>query len=88
MPEQLESQLKDWKGKIDSLKQKAEQKGGGYIEHYAEELEKLSQKYDMARYKLTLLKKGGSGALGDLREGFENAFEELKKAVNKARGKF
>lgn len=84
----MEEQLSEWKDKIDQGRKEAKKKGPDYFERYAGDLEKLSEKYDAARYKLTLFRKGGGEALGELKEGFERAFSELKSAVNKAWDKF
>jgi DNA-binding protein HU-beta len=80
----LEDQLARWKAKIDDSKAEAEKKGPAFFDRYAADLEKMLGKYETARYKLTLLRKGGSDALHDLKEGFEGAFGELKSAVTKA----
>ncbi|MDQ7833725.1 MAG: hypothetical protein RDU30_18510 [Desulfovibrionaceae bacterium] len=84
----LEDQLAKWKAKIDESKAAAEKKGPAFFDRYAADLEKMLGKYEAARYKLTLLRKGGSDALHDLKEGFEGAFTELKTAVTKALDKF
>ncbi|QLA17013.1 hypothetical protein [Desulfolutivibrio sulfoxidireducens] len=84
----LEEQLAKWKAKIDASKAEAEKKGPAFFDRYAADLEKMLGKYENARYKLTLLRKGGAEALHDLKEGFEGAFTELKTAVTKALDKF
>ncbi len=84
----MEEQLAQWKSKIEEAKQAARKKGPDFFERYAEELERLLEKYDAARYKLTLFRKGSSGALSELKDGFDKALVELKSAVNKAKEKF
>jgi len=59
----LEDQLAKWKAKIDASKAQAEKKGPIFFDRYAADLEKMLGKYEKARYKLTLLRKGGSDAL-------------------------
>ena len=44
--------------------------------------------YDKARYKLTMLRKGGGDAMVELRHGMEQALADLKSAFAKAKGKF
>ncbi|GFK92415.1 hypothetical protein NNJEOMEG_00240 [Fundidesulfovibrio magnetotacticus] len=85
---QMEEQLERLREKIDKVKTKAEARGEGSIGKFEEKLSRLESKYDLARYKLTLLRKGGGSAWGELKEGFENAFHELKDALSKAKGKF
>jgi len=63
----LEEQLAKWKAKIDASKAEAEKKGPAFFDRYAADLEKMLGKYENARYKLTLLRKGGAEALHDLK---------------------
>ncbi|WP_027186222.1 hypothetical protein [Desulfovibrio inopinatus] len=85
---QMEEKLKDWKQKIDGAKQSVSQKEGDYLEKYAGDLERLTEKYDAARYSLTLLQKASGGAWGELKEGFDKAYDDMKKAVTKAFERF
>jgi hypothetical protein len=84
----MEELLAGYKAKIDSASKEAKEKGPDYFDRWAGELEHMLEKYDKARYKLTLLRKGGGDALAELREGFEHALGELKEAVGRAKGKF
>ena len=85
--EQLDDQLQQLREKIDATKAKAEAKGREFMGKYESDLEKLESLYELARYKLTLLRKGGKSALQELREGAEKAYQELKEAVGKAKEK-
>ena len=82
-----EEQLAQWKAKIEATRETARQKGPQVLDRYAGELERLLEKYDAARYKLTLLRMGGGDALAELREGFESALADLKSAVTRAKDK-
>lgn len=84
----MEEQLKHFKEKIDATKTKAEARGQDYISHYEQDLTKLESKYELARYKLSLLSKGSKSALSELKDGFEKAFQDLKEALGKAKDKF
>lgn len=84
----MEEQLKGLKVKIDATKAKAEARGQEFIGKYEHELERLESKYDLARYKLSLLRKGGKDALHELRDGFEKAVHDLKDALGKAKERF
>ncbi len=84
----MESQLAAYKAKIEAARSEAKNKGPDFFERWAGDLEHLLEKYDKARYKLTLLRKGGGDALAELRDGVENALGELKTALGRAKEKF
>ena len=84
----LEEQLATYKDKIEEARETARRKGPDYFDRWAGELEHMLEKYDKARYKLTLLRKGGGDALAELRDGVESAFGELKAALTRAKDKF
>lgn len=84
----MDAQLKEWQAKIESSKAEAEQQRPDLLKLFAPDLEKLNTKFEEARYKLKLLKMSSSGAWGELKQGVEKAFEELKVAVTKALEKF
>ncbi|EFL51576.1 conserved hypothetical protein [Solidesulfovibrio fructosivorans JJ]] len=84
----LEEQLATYKTKIEEAKKEAQGKGPDSFDRWTGELEHLLDTYDKARYKLTLLRKGGGDALAELREGFESALGDLKAALRRARSKF
>ena len=83
-----EEQLTAIRAKIDSIRETARQKGPEVLDRYTGDLERLLDKYDAARYKFTLLRKGGGDALSELRDGFEQALADLKTAVTKAKNRF
>ena len=85
---QMEEQLKAIKAGIDGAKTKAEARGREFFDRYEKDLTKLECKYDLARYKLTLLRKGGQSAWSEMKAGFERAFHDLKEALGKASKKF
>jgi len=84
----LEEQLATYKAKIEQARETAREKGPDYFDRWAGDLEHLLEKYDKARYRLTLFRKGGGDALAELREGFENALTDLKAALTRAKDKF
>ncbi len=84
----MEEQLAAYKTRIEKAREAAKKKGPDYFDRWAGDLEHLLEKYDKARYKLTLLRKGGEGALAELREGFDQALGDLKSALNRAKDKF
>lgn len=85
---QAEEQLKLLRERLDSAKTKAEAKGSVYLRHFEEDLVRIESKYDLARYKLKLLRSGSGGAFHELRDGFEKAYHDLKEALGKALDKF
>lgn len=84
----MEEELAKWKTRISESEAEAKKKGPDYFERYMGDLQKMLDKYETAKYKLTLFRKGSGGALHDLKEGVEKAFSELKTAVGKAKTKF
>lgn len=79
--EKLESQMKEWKAKIDQLNARA-----GKIEESAklkfeEQMAKLRTQHQIAQTKLQALKESGSGAFEHLKAGVEGAVGELKKLL-------
>ena len=84
----LEEQLAKYKARIESAREAAREQGPDFFDRWAGELEHMLEKYDKARYKLTLLRKGGGDAMVELRHGMEQALGELKAAFTKAKGKF
>jgi ribosomal protein S21 len=84
----MDDQLKHLKERIEKSKSMAENRGGEFFEKYEEDLTKLESKYDLARYKLSLLRTSSASAWHELRDGFEKALNELKAALTKAKDKF
>jgi hypothetical protein len=85
---QMDEQLKHVKSRIDGAKARAEARGQDFLKNYEQDLAKLESKYDLARYKLSLLRKGGQSAWIELREGCERAYHDLKEAMGRAMDKF
>jgi len=84
----MEEQLAAYKAKIEEARVQAKDKGQDFFDRWSGDLEQLLEKYDKARYKLTLLRKGSGDALVELRHGVEHALTDLKSAFAKAKDKF
>jgi DNA-binding protein HU-beta len=84
----MEEQLAAYKAKIEAARTEAKDKGQDFFDRWSGDLEGLLEKYDKARYKLTLLRKGGGDALVELGHGAQQALADLKAAFNKAKAKF
>ncbi len=83
----MEKELAKWKTRISEGEAEAKKKGPDYFERYMGDLQKLLDKYETAKYKLALFRKGSGDALHDLKGGVEKAFAELKAAAGKAKTK-
>lgn len=84
----MEEQLAAYKARIEAARAEAKDKGQDFFDRWSGDLEHLLDKYDKARYRLTLLRKGGGDALAELRSGFDLALADLKAAFAKAKDKF
>lgn len=80
----MQDQLEEWQQKMEQAKTKAETAPPEQREYYREKFEQLSDQYETARYKFSLLKAGSSDAWDELRDGFEKAFTEFRKGFEKA----
>jgi len=84
----MENELSKWKAHIEEAEVEAKKKGPDFFERYMGDLQKMLDKYETAKLKLSLFRKGSGEAVLDLKKGVENAFHELKTAVLKAKDKF
>lgn len=84
----MEEQLSQWREKVDQAEQQAQDKGPEFAEKLRPEFEAVTQRYEEARYKLTLLRMSGQEAWEELRNGFERAFDEFKASLDKALSRF
>ena len=80
----MEDQLKEWKEKMERARIRAATAPPEEREYYREKFEQLSDQYETARYKFSLLKAGSADAWDELRDGFEKAFAEFRKGFEKA----
>lgn len=86
--EKLETQLREWSGKIDQLKTAAEKLTADAKVTYHEQIEALRGKQEAAQKKLQELKEAGEGAWEVLKVGIERAWDELKQGVEGALSRF
>lgn len=84
----MQAQLDEWKQKADEAKNTAAERGEDFMQRLRPDLDKLSDKYEEAKYKLELLRMSSEDAWGEMRDGFEKAFDVFKDSVNKAFSKF
>jgi nucleotide-binding universal stress UspA family protein len=86
--QRIDAQLKDWGGKIDALKNKAESSGAEVKMKYLQRVEELKKKQEAARKKLQDIKGSSSQAWVDMKGGVDQALAELKKGVSQALSRF
>ncbi|CAG0980654.1 hypothetical protein BURK2_01821 [Burkholderiales bacterium] len=86
--EKLETQLREWDKKIDSLKGKAKKAKADLRHDIEAQLEALWAKRAAAQDKLQELRQSGDSALEDLKEGAEKNWDEMRKAIDSIAARF
>ncbi|MBU1206290.1 MAG: universal stress protein [Proteobacteria bacterium] len=86
--QRIEAQLKDWGGKIDSLKTRAETPTTEVKTKYLQQVEELRRKQETAREKLQEIKGSGGKAWEDMKGGVDQALADLKKGLTQAISRF
>jgi len=85
---ELEARLKDWGADIEKFRTKAETAKGRAKTELHEEVASLKLRMNETKQKLDELKKLGSSASGELKQGLGDAHAKLRDAVDRARAKF
>lgn len=83
-----EELIRELGARIDELRKKADQSKSEVKIIYYEQLESLRKNLEIAKKKLHELKDAGEGKWEGLKEGAEDAIDELKKSVEELKGKF
>jgi phosphoenolpyruvate-protein kinase (PTS system EI component) len=86
--EKLETQLKDWKVKIEMLEDRAAKATGETKTELMRAIGELHQKKEMVKEKWDKMQKEGSTAWDTMKEGLEKAVTELKNAFDKVATRF
>lgn len=86
--EKREAQLKELAARLDLLEAKADKAKADARIRYGEEIEKLREKLDTARVKLSLLQDAGEQAWEDVKEGLDAAMRDLRQAYSRATSRF
>ena len=86
--EKLETQLREWSGKIDQLKAAAGKLAADARVTYHRQIDALRGKQEAAQRKLQELKESGEGAWESLKAGIDRAWDELKQGVEGALTRF
>jgi predicted ATP-binding protein involved in virulence len=84
----VDDQLDKWNVQIGLLKAKADKAEAQVKIDYYNTIEALQHKRDEGRTKLHELKVSGDDAWGDLKEGAEKVWSEIKMAFKKAESNF
>lgn len=86
--ERFEEQLKEWGVDLEKLKSRANQAKADVKAEIDREVSALRAKRNEAEKKLEELKTAGGAASGEMKKGIENAWSELKMALDSAKSKF
>jgi uncharacterized protein YhaN len=84
----MESQFSEWGKEIDNLKDRADRAAADTRQGYYDEIEALRAKQASMRAKLQELKTSGDDAWGDLKEGLDRSWNQVKDSFNKAAARF
>ncbi len=86
--EKMESQLKEWAVKIDLLKAKADKAKASAKVKYDEQIKELRAKQGIFEQRLQEMKGLGGEAWKEVRTGVDQALDDLRDAIKRARSKF
>ena len=84
----MEAQLSEWGKEIDRLKARADKAAADTRQVYYDQIEALHAAQSSMQAKLQELKTSNGGAWGDLKEGLDHSWNELKDSFNKAAVRF
>lgn len=82
--QKLESQLKEWDAKLEQLRAKARQAKAEIRAEFEARLEALAGERAVAQEKLRELRQRGEWAWEDLKDGADEAWNELRAAIERA----
>ncbi len=86
--EKLDTQLKEWKAKIDQLETKLSSLSSDAKNELIKEIEDLRKRKTVVREKWNELQKTGGEAWDKLKDGAEKASVELKEKLEKVISRF
>lgn len=86
--EQLVAKLDEWRSRIDTLEQRAEEAGEEVRDEILSEIETMKRHRGELQERVRKLRIAGDEAWTDLREGTEEAREALSSAFQRARSRF
>ena len=86
--EKMEAQLRELRGKIEILRGKLSKAKADTKIEIREELDILEKKRAAFEQKVKKLRDSGSSAFEELKVGVQNAYDDLKRALDSAFSKF
>ena len=84
----METQLSEWGAEIDKLKARADKAAADTRQGYYDQIEALRAKQASMQAKLQELKTSSDDAWGDLKEGLDHSWNQVKDSFNKAAARF
>jgi uncharacterized coiled-coil DUF342 family protein len=84
----MEAQLSEWGAEIDKLKDRADRAAADTRQGCYDQIEALHAKQASIQAKLQELKTSGDDAWGDLKEGLDSSWNEVRDSFNKAAARF
>ncbi len=84
----MEAQLSEWGAEIDKLKTRADKAAADTRQGYYDEIETLRAKRASMQAKLQELKASSDDAWGDLKEGLDRSWNQVRDSFNKAAARF
>lgn len=86
--EKREAQIQELAARLDLWEAKLRKAAAEGEIRYRAELEELRSKLEIARVRLSLLGDAGEAAWQEIRDGLDDAVDDLRRAVRKAASKF
>jgi multidrug resistance efflux pump len=84
----MDAQLSEWGAEIDKLKARADKASADTRQGYYDEIEALRAKQASMQAKLQELKASSDDAWGDLKEGLDRSWNQVRDSFNKAADRF
>lgn len=84
----VETQLSEWGAEIDALKARADKAAADTRQGYYDQIEALRAKQASMQAKLQELKTSGDDAWGDLKEGLDHSWNQVKDSFSNAAARF
>lgn len=84
----MQAKIDEWKARIDELRAQSDQTKARTKQEYLDEVEKLKEKKEDAQNKLDALKAKSGDAWGDLKEGVDRAYSDMKHTFENISSRF
>lgn len=84
----IKAQLDEWKADIDKLEARLKKTTSEVRIELKERIKDLRNQRDVVKQKLNEYQKSSIDAGGDIKEGLENAWKNLKESIEKAKSRY